>query len=318
MCSTDQHRAPPATNRCGDLLRRPTLEVCYVASRPLRSSDPLFSVVIPTHNRADLLPRAVTSVLQQRFSDFEIVIVDDGSTDAKAVDPTQLPGDARIRYARNPSSLGPAGARNLGIRLARGKYVSFLDDDDEYLDSFLLSTYHTLEGTSDQVAAFWCGVRKVHYQPESESPSHCQLREFPTQFPTTSSLFQSFVMIGTGYGLTVKRSAIDRIGMFDVSFKIIEDTEYFVRFLDAGYHPRLVPGVHVAVHYHHRPKMQSPRNRAGRLAEIDRLTAKYARFIEEHPAVSAVLGGQRQLLAELLSDEGSGTEHFQTRADPRA
>jgi len=88
---------------------------------------PYFSIVIPAYNRARLLEDCLASVFAQRFSDHEVVIVDDGSTDDTAVVLARY--GERVRVCRQPN-LGPGAARNAGIRHARGRYVAFLDSDD--------------------------------------------------------------------------------------------------------------------------------------------------------------------------------------------
>ncbi len=95
------------------------------ASEPLKI--PAVSVVIATYNRARFLPETIESVLQQRFRDFELIVVDDGSTDET---PELLKSYAgRIRSLRQENR-GPAAARNLGIRQARGRWISIQDSDD--------------------------------------------------------------------------------------------------------------------------------------------------------------------------------------------
>ena len=95
----------------------------------------LFSVVIPAYNREKEITRAVNSVLNQTCQDFEIIIVDDGSTD-NTCDVIKSINDKRIRYVKQVNS-GASVARNTGITEARGKYVSFLDSDDEWLPQML-------------------------------------------------------------------------------------------------------------------------------------------------------------------------------------
>ena len=89
----------------------------------------LISVVIPTYNRKTLLMRAVDSVLKQTYSNLEVWIIDDGSTDGteKAVEAYQ---DKRVHYARMTKNSGPSAARNEGIRRANGEIIAFLDSDD--------------------------------------------------------------------------------------------------------------------------------------------------------------------------------------------
>jgi glycosyltransferase involved in cell wall biosynthesis len=90
---------------------------------------PLFTVVIPTFNRVALLQRAIDSVLRQSFGDFELVVVDDGSTDATLAYLKELGSSVRTFQQQNA---GPGVARNLGVEHARGKYICFLDDDDAW------------------------------------------------------------------------------------------------------------------------------------------------------------------------------------------
>ena len=97
------------------------------------STPPLVSVIIPTYNRAHLLPVAVESVRNQTFGDWELLIVDDGSTDdTQALIASRWGADARVRPVKNTHAKGQCGARNCGIELARGRYIAYLDSDDEW------------------------------------------------------------------------------------------------------------------------------------------------------------------------------------------
>ena len=89
--------------------------------------DPVFSVIIATYDRPDFLATALGSVLAQTVPDFEIIVVDDAGPD-----PVRYEGDPRVRVVRRAENGGPAAARNTGLRQARGRYVTFLDDDDLY------------------------------------------------------------------------------------------------------------------------------------------------------------------------------------------
>lgn len=94
-----------------------------------QQAAPLFSVVIPTYNRAGRLGRTIESVLAQSFDDYEMLIMDDGSTDDTAAQ-VKVYRDSRIRYDWTPNSGGPAAPRNRGIDRAKGGWIAFLDADD--------------------------------------------------------------------------------------------------------------------------------------------------------------------------------------------
>jgi glycosyltransferase involved in cell wall biosynthesis len=98
---------------------------------------PEVSIILPTYNRVDVIGRAVASIIQQTHRDWELLVVDDGSTDHTIA---RLQGvDARIRFIRQPNQ-GVAAARNAGLASATGRYVAFMDSDDEWLPEFLALT----------------------------------------------------------------------------------------------------------------------------------------------------------------------------------
>ena len=99
----------------------------------------VFSVIIPTYNREYILNRAISSVLNQTFSDFELIIVDDGSKDATKDLVTSI-GDPRIVYLYKENG-GQNSALNFGLKYARGKYIAFCDSDDEWLPTKLEKCY---------------------------------------------------------------------------------------------------------------------------------------------------------------------------------
>lgn len=98
--------------------------------------SPLVSIIIPTHNRADLLPRAINSALSQSYTNYEIIVVDDGSVDNTQEVLLKFKSD-KLRFLKNETPKGACNARNKGIQAAAGELLAFLDDDDEYLPTYL-------------------------------------------------------------------------------------------------------------------------------------------------------------------------------------
>ncbi|CAN5693960.1 glycosyltransferase [soil metagenome] len=118
---------------------------------------PLFSVVVPTHNRAHLVGRAIASICAQSVSSFELIIVDDGSTDATR-HVVEGAADPRLRYVFQGNA-GAAAARNHGARVAKGEYLTFLDSDDEALPGWLEAFAHGFQ--EHQADIVCCGQVKV-------------------------------------------------------------------------------------------------------------------------------------------------------------
>lgn len=115
---------------------------------------PLVSVIIPVYNKEHYVVKCVTSVLEQTFHEFELIIVDDGSTDNSIKLVSQI-NDPRIISIRQ-SNKGPGAARNVGLSKAKGKYVTFLDADDYWEREFLKTAMDCLESNSE-CAVFICG-----------------------------------------------------------------------------------------------------------------------------------------------------------------
>ena len=107
----------------------------------MEQATPYFSVIMPAFNRQQLIEVSVGSVLNQTFGDFELIVIDDGSTD-NTVQILEQINDPRLIVLKQTNA-GPGAARNRGIGVAKGEYVAFLDSDDLYLP-WTLQIYHVL------------------------------------------------------------------------------------------------------------------------------------------------------------------------------
>lgn len=116
-------------------------------------NTPLVSVVIPTYNRAEYLREALDSALTQTYSSLEVIVTDDGSTDGTDALVASY-DDPRVRYRRNPTTLGQTMNNREGFRAAQGKYVANLHDDDRWSPNFLASLVPALETHDDVTIAF--------------------------------------------------------------------------------------------------------------------------------------------------------------------
>ena len=126
-------------------------------------TSPLISVVLPTHNRASLLKKAIDSVLLQTERDLELIIVDDASTDQTSELLNEFVKiDARIKVIKNKVALGGGGARNAGIFASKGKWVAFLDDDDEWFKNKLSLQLEKINLSPSAVA---CSCDYEHHYP---------------------------------------------------------------------------------------------------------------------------------------------------------
>jgi glycosyltransferase involved in cell wall biosynthesis len=129
--------------------------------------NPFFSVILTTYNRQDLLPEAVQSVLLQTFGDFELIIVDDGSTDNTRNIVKEF-SDKRIKFISQENK-GAGSARNTGIKNSNGKFICFLDDDDQYLPVHL-ETLRSVILENNSAIAMYRTFALVRHLGKNEEP----------------------------------------------------------------------------------------------------------------------------------------------------
>ena len=243
----------------------------------MTNPSPRFTVVLPTHDRAALLPRAVASVLGQTWTDFELLIVDDGSRDA-TTEVTATFEDPRVRVLRRDSPAGAAAARNLAIRQARGELVAFLDDDDEYLPAFLEATHATFATATPDTGFTWCGARVVRDTPSGERVALEAV--WQPSFGSRQEAHRAFLVdrkLGTNGGLTVRRRCLEQVGLFDESYRRSEDTDLLVR-LSREFDFAVVPRILIKIHVHAGPRLSV---HGREMAEsYERLIAKNRELLE--------------------------------------
>jgi glycosyltransferase involved in cell wall biosynthesis len=207
---------------------------------------PVVTVVIPTYNRAGMIGRAIASVLAQTFRDFELIVADDASTDDTERVVLAF-GDPRIVYLRRENNGGNAAARNLGVFNARGRYVAFLDSDDEFLPEFLATVTKSLDAADDSVGFVW--VRRAFVDAARGGAVSLPA---PRPSPPPDDLYRSLLHRfrgGTSEGLTVRRRCFDVVGMFDERFRSAVDTDFVLR-LAQRFQGREIPEYHVRFHQH--------------------------------------------------------------------
>ena len=177
---------------------------------------PKVSVIIPTHNRAHLLNRAVQSIFNQTFQDFEIIITDDASTD-NTEDLVKSFNDERIQYYRHEKNQGGSAARNTSMKHASGEYFAFLDSDDEWLP-------HKLE---KQLMAFEKGGNKLGVvYTDFDYKSVLVTNKYSGDI---SQLILIVNFVGTSSTPLVKKECFSKTGFFDATLPTGQDWDMWIR-----------------------------------------------------------------------------------------
>jgi glycosyltransferase involved in cell wall biosynthesis len=185
------------------------------------SDDPLVSVIIPTYNRSGTIGRAITSVLNQTYNNFELIIIDDNSGDdtEKIV---QSFDDPRLRYIKHDTNRGGGAARNTGIRVAEGEYIAFQDSDDEWMPQKLSMQLPGFQGKRDNGVVF---SRMMRIYEDHHTV-------FPSQVEYSSDEFHKAMFwinyVGTPTAV-VRKELLDRIEGFDERLPRLQDWDLFIR-----------------------------------------------------------------------------------------
>ncbi len=185
------------------------------------SKTPVVSVIIPAYNAAKYISKALQSVLHQTFTNFEVIVINDGSPDSNEFDVVIQPFLQHIVYLKQQNR-GPGSARNLGIKRALGQFVAFLDSDDDWFPDYLSEQMRLFEETPtlDMVYsnALLCSIGGTSRKTFMD--------ECPSKGPVTfdNLLVQDSQVITSG--TVVRKQAIVEAGLFDETEALIGSEDY--------------------------------------------------------------------------------------------
>ena len=193
----------------------------------------LVSVVLPTHNRAELLPRAIDSVISQTYDHFELIIVDDGSTD-KTADVVGRYEDPRVTLIRLAENQGAPGARNIGIRSSTGEFIAFLDSDDEWYPTKLEKQVNLIESAPALVGAVGSG-REIRIDQDQGTTARFRIPR-PDIGNIYRALLSGRAFPGTPFwpggtpAIMFRAECLETVGLFDESLPAAQEHDLYIRF----------------------------------------------------------------------------------------
>jgi len=196
---------------------------------------PCVSVIVPIFNRVRYLEQAIDSILRQSYADFEVVIIDDGSTEnikdtlVKCIHKAP----SKIRFIRQLNR-GPAGARNKGIKEAKGKFIAFLDADDEWEGEFLSKGINKIEKGNFRwldTAAY-----RMVFNDKEEMIEQTMIHTVPIEsIDGLYSLLLRDDVIGMPSKVIVEKKCFEKVGFFREDLRIREDWEMWLRLAKAQF-----------------------------------------------------------------------------------
>lgn len=210
-----------------------TEEAANISARPA----PRVSIVIPAYQTASYIGETLDSVRAQTFTDYELIVVNDGSPDTEELERVLQPYRAELRYVRQENS-GASSARNTGIRLARGTYVALVDSDDLWEPDYLAVQVATLESDPTAVLSY---TNMIMFGDAPDAGRECK-SFLPAQGEVTIKRLVEQQCNATS-NVVARRDALLQAGLFDEALSTGEDFELWLRLVHRG--GRLV--------YHRRP-----------------------------------------------------------------
>jgi len=185
------------------------------------NKTPRVTVAVATYNRAHLLDGLIENILNQTFSDFEIVIVNDGSTDETAVVLEQYTDHDRIRIHHHDENQGVGAAKDTAASLAKGQYVAFLDDDDRWHPTKLEKQISRFESLSDEYAVVQTKMENIQ---DGETVDISQISQTEWIYPEI--LVKCMISFST---VMIRRECLEVVGGFDPSFPRVVDWDLWIR-----------------------------------------------------------------------------------------
>ena len=239
---------------------------------------PAISIIMPCYNDGARLPDAIHSVEKQSFRDFEIIVVNDGSTDNSPDVLARFSDELPYLRVLHQANQGASAARNRGLKEARGRYIAFLDADDTWSPDFLEKMHQALE-SHPQAALAYCGWQNLGIDGKRSPPF------VPPDYEASNKV--EIFLEGCRWpihGALTRKKAIEEIGGFDTALMASEDYDLWLRI--ATFHPIvLVPSV--LAYYHHHEGEQLTKNQH-QLA-VDHLAVQ-EKFLRQYPWIRHQLG----------------------------
>ena len=254
----------------------------------MNKAGPLVSFIIATYNRANYICEAVRSILKQKYTNIEVIVIDDDSTDNTC----ELLKNAfkdRIIYYSNSKNMGPAFSRNIGLDFAKGKYIGLLDSDDILYDENHTQIAVDVMENDAEISIFSCDfyiIDRENHILNKYSPLCDSIDYIGFSISSEKRDFGALYLRGVhSCGALLRRSAIDTVGRMDVNYRIGWDGEYFLRLLGKN---------RSYLYYYHKPLTGYRKLSNSLSTNLIQMYSEKVKFYEQiaadHPSLKEKLG----------------------------
>jgi len=234
--------------------------------------NPTVSVIIPTYNRANLVDKAIKSVLSQTYQDFEIIVIDDGSTD-NTEEIIRGFKDKRVKYIKKyKKNRGISATRNIGIKVARGKYIASLDSDDEWLPDKLDKQIKILQDGPPELGVVYSNSCYI-------DESGKNMNKLPKPKKLEGYIYEDLLggnYVGTPSTVLIRKECFQQVGLFDDLLNTQADWDMWIR-IAKYYRFALIKTPLVRYRLH---SNQLSKNLGVKIISANRILVKYANELE--------------------------------------
>ena len=234
--------------------------------------NPTVSVIIPTYNRANLVDKAIKSVLSQTYQDFEIIVIDDGSTD-NTEEIIRGFKDKRVKYIKKyKKNRGISATRNIGIKVARGKYIASLDSDDEWLPDKLDKQIKILQDGPPELGVVYSNSCYI-------DESGKNMNKLPKPKKLEGYIYEDLLggnYVGTPSTVLIRKECFQQVGLFDDLLNAQADWDMWIR-IAKYYRFALIKTPLVRYRLH---SNQLSKNLGVKIISANRILVKYANELE--------------------------------------
>jgi len=261
-------------------------------------TTPLVSLIIPTCNRRKLLKRAINSVLKQTLSDWELIVVDDASRQSPKKTVKSFK-DKRIKFISHKKNQGSSATKNSGLKIAQGKFIAILEDDDKWYRQKLEKQINLFKQLPSDVGLVYSGYRVIlnnKFIINKKIPS------------LKGNLFKKLLKrnkIGNPTPL-VRKECFQKVGLFDQSLPACRDWEMWLR-ISRHYRFDFLPDILAEYHIHGK---QVSVNLKKRITAHKKIIKKYFKDFRQYPAILSYHYHQLGEFYSLISNFKAGQKYF--------
>ncbi len=276
----------------------------YLAPLVSTVAQPVVSVIIPTKDRPEMLAQAIQSVLDQTFTELEIIVVNDGGVDVQSV-LSRLNTKGNITYKKHDRALDRSAARNTGIRVARGKYIAYLDDDDIYYPNHIETLVKSLENSEYQIAY----TDAVMAQQEKQNGEYVTLHR---SVPYSLDFDNDRILVSNSTPnlcLMHEKSCLDEVGFFDETLSTHEDWDLVIR-LSRKFSIAHIKETTCEFTQRNDGTNTSSHNRADFTRTREIIFNKYRQYAEANPAI---LEAQKEAFIAEAKELAQQVQHLQSQ-----